>query len=170
MVEQQQKQQIFQQEAAVREAEQFQQQQESKQAFMQQQQFKQEQSMEIRKVQEMAQQQIDYPQDFQHTSLKARSFTPSLDLSCHNVQGINVWANTAPRGWSNTYTSKYILCLSLVAGITGIIEGSKATPTRGSAGPLADNDMMAQERMRQEQEQHMMIQQEQQMMLGKTYF
>ena len=106
LIEQQQKQQIFQQEAAVKEAEQLQQQQEAKQAFMQQQQFKQEQSMEIRKVQEMAQQQIDFPQDFQHTSLKARSFTPSLDLSCHNVQGINVWANTAPRGWSNTYTSK----------------------------------------------------------------
>merc|ERR1711997_1178840 len=131
LIEQQQEQQIFQQEAAVREAEQLQQQQEAKQAFMQQQQFKQEQSMEIRKVQEMAQQQIDFPQDFQHTSLKARSFTPSLDLSCHNVQGINVWANTAPRGWSNTYTR------------------SKATPTRGST----DNDMMAQERMRQEQEQ-----------------
>merc|ERR1719278_975991 len=139
LIEQQQKQQIFQQEAAVREAEQLQQQQEAKQAFMQQQQFKQEQSMEIRKVQEMAQQQIDYPQDFQHTSLKARSFTPSLDLSCHNVQGINVWANTAPRGWSNTYTR------------------SKATPTRGST----DNDMMAQERMRREQEQQLI--QEQQM-------
>merc|ERR1712019_122741 len=115
---------------------------EAKQAFMQQQQFKQEQSMEIRKVQEMAQQQLEFPQDFQHTSLKARSFTPSLDLSCHNVQGINVWANTAPRGWSNSYTR------------------SKATPTRGSAAPLADNDMMAQERMRQEQEQQLRIQQE----------
>merc|ERR1719410_253169 len=89
-----------------------------------------------------AQQQLDFPDDFQHTSLKARSFTPSLDLSCHNVQGINVWANTAPRGWSNSYTR------------------SKATPTRGSAAPLADNDMMAQERMRQEQEQQLRIQQE----------
>merc|ERR1719336_1433802 len=143
LLEQQQKQQIFQQEAAVREAEQLQQQQEAKQAFMQQQLLKQEQSTEIRKVQEMAQQQIDFPQDFQHTSLKARSFTPSLDLSCHNVQGINVWANTAPRGWSNSYTR------------------SKATPTRGSAAPLADNDMMAQERRRQEEEQHLIIQQEQ---------
>merc|ERR1719411_1605897 len=137
--EQTQQQLAFQQEKLV---EQHQQQQEAKQAFMQQQQFKQEQSMEIRKVQEMAQQQIDYPQDFQHTSLKARSFTPSLDLSCHNVQGINVWANTAPRGWSNTYTR------------------SKATPTWGSAAPLADNDMMAQERMRQEQEQQLRFQQE----------
>ena len=50
----------------------------------------------------MAQQQIDFPQDFQHTSLKARSYTPSLDLGCHNVQGINVWANTAPRGWGSS--------------------------------------------------------------------
>merc|ERR1712048_579260 len=100
--------------------------------------------MEVRRIQEMAQQQIDFPQDFQHTSLKARSYTPSLDLGCHKVQGINVWANTAPRGWSNSYTR------------------SKATPTRGSAAPLADNDMMAQERMRQEQEQHL-IQQEQQL-------
>jgi len=45
------------------------------------------------------QDQIDFPENFQHTSLKARSNTPILDLSCHNVQGINVWANTAPRGW-----------------------------------------------------------------------
>ena len=60
------------------------------------------QSMEVRRIQEMAQQQIDFPQDFQHTSLKARSYTPSLDLGCHNVQGINVWANTAPRGWGSS--------------------------------------------------------------------
>ena len=106
LAEQQQRKQLVQQETAVREAEQLQQQQEAKQAFMMQQQIKQEQSMEIRKIQEMAQQQLDFPQDFQHTSLKARSFTPSLALSCHNVQGINVWANTAPRGWSNTYTSE----------------------------------------------------------------
>ena len=58
--------------------------------------------MEVRRIQEMAQQQIDFPQDFQHTSLKARSYTPSLDLGCHNVQGINVWANTAPRGWGSS--------------------------------------------------------------------
>merc|ERR1719336_1533984 len=135
LIEQQQKQQIFQREAAVREAEQLQQQQEAKQAFMQQQQFKQEQSMEIRKIQEMAQQQLDFPQDFQHTSLKGRSFTPSLDLSCHNVQGINVWANTAPRGWSNTYTR------------------SKATPTRGSAAPPSADMREQQELQAQAEEQ-----------------
>merc|ERR1711915_768343 len=74
--------------------------------LQQQQQTKQEQSLEIRRQQEeqarMAQQQIDFPENFQHTSLKARSFTPSLDLGVHNVQGINVWANTAPRGWSTS--------------------------------------------------------------------
>ena len=104
--EQQQKQQIQQQEAAVKQAELMQQQQESKQAFMQQQQFKQEQSMEVRRIQEMSQQQIDYPQDFKHANLKGRSYTPSLDLGCHNVQGINVWANTAPRGWGSSGQSK----------------------------------------------------------------
>merc|ERR1712106_1023216 len=65
-------------------------------AFPQQQQFKQEQSLEIRRQQEeqmmaqqqMSQQQMDFPQNFQHTDLKARSFTPSLDLGVHNVQGI----------------------------------------------------------------------------------
>merc|ERR550532_743068 len=82
-----------------------------------------------------AQQQLDFPQDFQHTSLKARSFTPSLDLSCHNVQGINVWANTAPRGWSNTYTR------------------SKATPTRGSAAPPSADMREQQELQAQAEEQ-----------------
>ena len=103
--EQQQKQQIHNQQAAVREAELLQQQQEAKQAFMQQQQLKQEQSMEVRRIQEMAQQEISFPENFQHTSLKQRSFTPSLDLGCHNVQGINVWANTAPRGWGSAQST-----------------------------------------------------------------
>ena len=102
MFEQQQRQQVQHEQMAAKEADQLQQQREAQQTFMQQQQFKQEQSMEVRRIQEMAQQQIDFPQDFQHTSLKARSFTPSLDLGCHNVQGINVWANTAPRGWGNS--------------------------------------------------------------------
>ena len=50
-----------------------------------------------------------------------------------------------------------IACITYLAHT----KGSKATPTRGSAAPLADNDMMAQERMRQEEEQHLLIQQEQ---------
>merc|ERR1712048_910111 len=112
--------------------------------------------MEVRRIQEMAQQQIDFPQDFQHTSLKQRSFTPSLDLGCHNVQGINVWANTAPRGW-------------------GSAQRSKATPTRSSNPPSlavcpatpsadADADMMArmeQTRLREEEERRLLEQERQ---------
>merc|ERR1719188_2608721 len=154
--EQQQKQQIHNQQAAVREAELLQQQQEAKQAFMQQQQLKQEQSMGVRRIQEMAQQEINFPENFQHTSLKGRSFTPSLDLGCHNVQGINVWANTAPRGW-------------------GSAQRSKATPTRNSNPPSlavcpatpsadADADMMArmeQTRLREEEERRLLEQERQ---------
>merc|ERR1719393_1201475 len=153
--EQQQKQQIHNQQAAAREAELQQQQLEAKQAFMQQQQFKQEQSMEVRRIQEMAQQEINFPENFQHTSLKGRSFTPSLDLGCHNVQGINVWANTAPRGWSTSY------------------QRTKATPPKANpptvsvcpATPSVDNELM-QQRMQEtkiaEQEEQIRIQQQQQ--------
>merc|ERR1719210_677919 len=73
----------------------------AKQQFSEQQQLKQQQSEELRRQQAAAQMemqaQIDFPDNFKHTSLKARSNTPTLDLSCHNVQGINVWANT-PKG------------------------------------------------------------------------
>lgn len=76
----------------------------AQQQFRQQQQIKQTQSFEIRRQQEqqsemMSDQDVELPPNYTKTSLKGRSFTPSLDLSCHNVQGINVWANTAPRGW-----------------------------------------------------------------------
>merc|ERR1712055_798088 len=89
--------------------------------------------------------------------LKARSFTPSLDLSVHNVQGINVWANTAPRGWSTSYTR------------------TKATPPKGNpptvsvcpATPSLDTEVL-QQRMQEtrihEQEEHMRLEQEKQMM------
>merc|ERR1719225_1725725 len=140
--EQQQKQQIQHEQLAAKEADQLQQQREAQQTFMQ------EQSMEVRRIQEMAQQQIDFPQDFQHTSLKARSYTPSLDLGCHNVQGINVWTNTAPRGWGSSRTG--------------------ATPTRGAVvtpGPglpgASDGDMMArmeETRLREEEERRLMEQ------------
>jgi len=159
LFEHQQKQQIQHEQLAAREADQLQQQREAQQTFMQQQQFKQEQSMEVRRIQEMAQQQIDFPQDFQHTSLKARSYTPSLDLGCHNVQGINVWANTAPRGWGSSRT-----------GGTPT-RGAVATPGPGNSG-AAEGEMMArmeetrlreeeerrlmqEERLRMEEEQHM---------------
>merc|ERR1719300_1068038 len=103
----------------------------------------------------MAQEQIDFPENFQHTSLKARSFTPSLDLGVHNVQGINVWANTAPRGWSTSY------------------QRTKATPPKANpptvsvcpATPSVDNELM-QQRMQEtkiaEQEEQIRIQQQQQ--------
>merc|ERR1719334_2846344 len=152
--EQQQKEAEAQQKIAEHQQQLFQQQQESKQTFVQQQQFKQEQSIEIRRQQEarMAQEQIEFPQNFQHTSLKARSFTPSLDLGVHNVQGINVWANTAPRGWSTSY------------------QCAKATPPKVSvcpATPSVDSEQsqqrMHEEQMRiqQQQEEQILIQRQQ---------
>merc|ERR1712123_360468 len=156
--EQQQREQISQQQISQQQSELLQQQQEAKQTFAQQQQFKQEQSLEIRRQQEeqakMAQQQMDFPQNFQHTDLKARSFTPSLDLGVHNVQGINVWANTAPRGWSTSY------------------QRTKATPPKSNpptvsvcpATPSLDTEII-QQRMQEtkiaEQEEHVRFQQEQ---------
>merc|ERR1712106_1105452 len=163
--EQQQREQISQQQISQQQSELLQQQQEAKQTFAQQQQFKQEQSLEIRRQQEeqimaqqqMSQQQMDFPQNFQHTDLKARSFTPSLDLGVHNVQGINVWANTAPRGWSTSY------------------QRTKATPPKSNpptvsvcpATPSLDTEII-QQRMQEtrihEQEEQMQMQQQQQMM------
>merc|ERR1712236_53173 len=118
-------------------------------------------SLEIRRQQEeqmrMAQQQIDFPQNFQHTDLKARSFTPSLDLSVHNVQGINVWANTAPRGWSTSYTR------------------TKATPPKANpptvsvcpATPSLDTEVLQQRMQMQQQQEQIRIQEEQIIMQKK---
>jgi len=161
-LEQQQREQISQQQISQQQSELFQQQQESKQTFIQQQQFKQEQSLEIRRQQEeqarMAQQQMELPPNYKHTDLKARSFTPSLDLGVHNVQGINVWANTAPRGWSTSY------------------QRTKATPPKSDpptvsvcpATPSLDTEII-QQRMQEtkiaEQEEQMRMQQEQQMQM-----
>merc|ERR1719225_1010074 len=161
-LEQQQREQISQQQISQQQSELFQQQQESKQTFIQQQQFKQEQSLEIRRQQEeqasMAQQQMELPPNYKHTDLKARSFTPSLDLGVHNVQGINVWANTAPRGWSTSY------------------QRTKATPPKSDpptvsvcpATPSLDTEII-QQRMQEtkiaEHEEQMRMQQEQQMQM-----
>merc|ERR1712013_399132 len=127
-----------------------------------QQQISQEQSLEIRRQQEeqarMAQQQMELPPNYKHTDLKARSFTPSLDLGVHNVQGINVWANTAPRGWSTSY------------------QRTKATPPKSDpptvsvcpATPSLDTEII-QQRMQEtkiaEHEEQMRMQQEQQMQM-----
>ena len=45
--------------------------------------------------------EVELPPNFKPTSLKAGPTVPALDLGIHNVQGINVWANTAPRGWGS---------------------------------------------------------------------
>merc|ERR1719285_1545553 len=79
----------------------------AKQQFTEQQQLKQEQSLELRRQQQAQeqirmQQEIEFPDNFKRTSLRATCTTPILDLGCHNVQGINVWANTAPRGWGGS--------------------------------------------------------------------
>merc|ERR1719445_234255 len=98
---------------------------------------------------------MELPPNYKHTDLKARSFTPSLDLGVHNVQGINVWANTAPRGWSTSY------------------QRTKATPPKSDpptvsvcpATPSLDTEII-QQRMQEtkiaEQEEQMRIQMEQQ--------
>merc|ERR1719348_2659002 len=138
-LEQQQREQISQQQISQQQQQQFQQQQESKQTFIQQ-------------------QQMELPPNYKHTDLKARSFAPSLDLGVHNVQGINVWANTAPRGWSTSY------------------QRTKATPPKSNpptvsvcpATPSVDTEVM-QQRMQEtriaEQEEQMRMQQEQQMQM-----
>merc|ERR1719282_1469815 len=159
LFEQQQKQQIQHEQMAAKEADQLQQQREAQQAFMQQQQLKQEQSMEVRRIQEMAQQQIDFPQDFQHTSLKARSYTPSLDLGCHNVQGINVWANTAPRGWGSSRTGGTPTRGAVVTpgpGISGAAEGEMmARMEETRLREEEERRLMQEERLRMEEEQRM---------------
>ena len=50
----------------------------------------------------------DLPPNFQHCSLKGRPFTPTMDLSIHNTQGIDVWTTKGPKpfGMSGTVTRK----------------------------------------------------------------
>merc|ERR1719228_2020023 len=75
------------QQQVIQQTESQQQQNFAKQQFTEQQQLKQEQSQELRRQQEIRmQQEIDFPENFKHTSLRATSHTPILDLGCHNVQ------------------------------------------------------------------------------------
>merc|ERR1719357_1146932 len=95
------------QQQVIQQTESQQQQNFAKQQFTEQQQLKQEQSLELRRQQQAQeqirmQQEIEFPDNFKRTSLRATCTTPILDLGCHNVQGINVWANTAPRGWGGS--------------------------------------------------------------------
>ena len=57
----------------------------------------------------------DLPPNFQHCSLKGRPFTPTMDLSCHNKQGIDVWTTKGPRpyGSSGTLPRKYFKEVSI---------------------------------------------------------
>merc|ERR1719323_2990839 len=128
--------------------------------FEQQQQFKQEQSMEVRRIQEAAasarQEQLDLPPNFQHANIKGRPFTPSLDLGCHNVQGINVWANTAPRGWGSAQRS----------GATPVRNQSNppslsVQPATPSVDKEAEFRMQQEEQIRLQQQEQMRMQQEQ---------
>jgi len=114
--------------------------------------LKQEQSLEFRKQQEEAmmmsseEQSVDMPPNFKKTDLKMRSFTPSLDLSCHNVQGINVWANTAPRGWGAQKGAK--------PANLPTVSVSPATPSVDQQQlQIQQQQMIREEQMRMEQEQ-----------------
>merc|ERR1719192_2235825 len=96
--------------------------------------------------------QIDFPDNFKHTSLKARSNTPTLDLSCHNVQGINVWANTAPRGWGG-------------ATPTPKPQGLPKGPSRQQQGPpelsvCPATPSVDQEQLQRQQQEEMLRQEE----------
>ena len=55
---------------------------------------------------------VELPPNFKPCSLKGRPFTPTFDTSCHNTQGIDVWANKGPRpyapGKSSTLPRKTI--------------------------------------------------------------
>ena len=43
---------------------------------------------------------VELPPNFKPCSLKGRPFTPTFDTSCHNTQGIDVWANKGPRPYA----------------------------------------------------------------------
>ena len=62
---------------------------------------------------------VELPPNFKHCSLKGRPFTPTFDTSCHNTQGIDVWAPKGPKpfGKSSTlprkpFQSKIYTCYS----------------------------------------------------------
>merc|ERR1712038_1523843 len=81
--------------------------------FNQQQLLKQQQGFEMRQERQSnanlpsgAADTADLPPNFQHCSLKGRPFTPTMDLSIHNTQGIDVWTTKGPTpfGKSGTLT------------------------------------------------------------------
>jgi len=82
--------------------------------FHQQQLVKQQQGAEMRQERQSNNSLVpggpgdsaDLPPNFQHCSLKGRPFTPTMDLSIHNTQGIDVWTTKGPKpfGMSGTVT------------------------------------------------------------------
>merc|ERR1719215_2419782 len=103
----------------------------------------------------MCSEQQELPPNFKRTDLKQRSFTPSLDLSCHNVQGINVWANTAPRGWGAQKGAK-------VGGLP-TVSVSPATPSVDQQQIIIQQQR--EEQLRFEQEQKLEMARQEQMLL-----
>merc|ERR1719228_107328 len=114
--------------------------------------------MEIRcnqELQQINQQQLDLPENFKHCSLLNKCFTPTFDTSCHNVQGINVWANTAPRGWASSGKFEQKL-IQRVA--TPSMESNNESHMMQQR--MEQQQMMEQQRLEQQQmEQHQMEQQ-----------
>merc|ERR1711953_547263 len=81
------------------------------QEFEKQQFLKQQQGFEMRQQQQNNNvmpggpaNEEDLPPNFQHCSLKGRPFTPTMDLSCHNKQGIDVWTTKGPRPYGSSGT------------------------------------------------------------------
>merc|ERR1712037_158263 len=66
--------------------------------------MKQQQGQQIIQQQQIRKQSVELPPNFQGCSLKGRPFTPSLDLSIHNVQGIDVWAPRGPKPYGKVST------------------------------------------------------------------
>jgi len=74
------------------------------QIFQEQQLMKQQESQQIKQQQQIRKLSVELPPNFQPTSLKARPFTPSMDLGIHNVQGIDVWAPRGPKPFGKAST------------------------------------------------------------------
>jgi hypothetical protein len=78
--------------------------------FHQQQLLKQQQGFEMRQERQSnslgqpAESGDDLPPNFTPCSLKGRPFTPTFDLSCHNTQGIDVWAIKGPKPFGKSGT------------------------------------------------------------------
>merc|ERR1712088_643469 len=76
--------------------------------FNQQQLLKQQQGFEMRQERQSnasmpgePADNADLPPNFQHCSLKGRPFTPTMDLSIHNTQGIDVWTTKGSRPYGS---------------------------------------------------------------------